>query len=136
MDKKPPIGDALRLLRIRKGLTQTAASKFPGSPDFRTLSHWETRRKMPSLTLLMGYLAALDLDLHDLQDALDQVLGSSSPMSERFGELVEQVNRLAHVVEDLGDRRQVVLEQRLLALESANGTAPGDALAMAGEGAT
>lgn len=71
------IADALRLLRTREGLTQTAASKRPGAPDFRTLSHWETRRKMPSLKLLNRYLISLDYDFHDLQDALDQIEGKT-----------------------------------------------------------
>ena len=70
-----PIAEALRLIRTRAGLTQTAASKRDGAPDFRTLSHWETRRKLPSIGLLYRYLGALDLDFRDLQDALDQVAG-------------------------------------------------------------
>ncbi len=65
--------EALRLLRTRKGLTQTAASKREGAPDFRTLSQWETKRKLPSLKLLRAYLTSLDLDFYDLQHALDQV---------------------------------------------------------------
>ncbi len=69
------IAEALRLLRTREGLTQTAASKREGAPDFRTLSHWETRRKHPSLKLLAGYLRSLGFDFRDLQDALDQVEG-------------------------------------------------------------
>ncbi len=69
------IAEALRLLRTREGLTQTAASKREGAPDFRTLSHWETRRKLPSMKLLAGYLSSLELDFHDLQDALDQIEG-------------------------------------------------------------
>ena len=69
------IGDALRLLRTRRSLTQTAAAKREGAPDFRTLSQWETRRKLPSMRLLTSYLDSLGCDLHDLQDALDQVNG-------------------------------------------------------------
>ncbi len=64
------IAEALRLLRSRQGLTQAAASRREGAPDFRTLSHWETRRKMPSLKLLHGYLGSRGLDFYDLQDAL------------------------------------------------------------------
>ncbi len=69
--------EALRLLRTRTGLTQTAASKVEGAPDFRTLSHWETRRKLPSLKLLRRYLTSLDLDFSDLQEALNQVEGTA-----------------------------------------------------------
>ncbi len=73
------IAEALRLLRTREGLTQTGVSKREGAPDFRTLSHWETRRKMPSLRLLDGYLRSMGFDFHDLQDALDQIEGRESP---------------------------------------------------------
>ena len=105
-----PIGPALRLLRTRKKLTQTAAGQLAGAPDFRVLSHWERGRKCPSFRLLAKYLAALELDFHDLQDAFDQVLNAPSPMRDRLAELGAQV-------EDLTERRQVVLERRLLRIE-------------------
>ncbi len=79
-----PIAEALRLMRIREGLTQTAASKLEGAPDFRTLSHWETRHKLPSVRLLRSYLGSLDLDLRDLQEALEQVEGTG-PKRLRHG---------------------------------------------------
>ncbi len=84
------IAEALRLLRTRKGLTQTAASKREGAPDFRTLSHWETRRKMPSLKLLNGYLLSLGLDFHDLQDALDQIEGRTPKRLELADKLLRE----------------------------------------------
>ncbi len=102
--------DAPRLIRARRGLTQTAASKLDGAPDFRTLSHWETRRKLPSLRLLTGYLEALGLDFHDLQDVLDQV-GRVGATTGRLGELTGQVDRLARVCEDL-ERRLFMLERQ------------------------
>ena len=82
------IADALRLLRTREGLTQTAASKREGAPDFRTLSHWETRRKMPSLKLLGAYLLSLGFDFHDLQDALDQIEGKTPKRLEQADTLL------------------------------------------------
>ena len=106
-----PIAEALRLLRIRTGLTQTAAGSLDGAPDFRTLSHWETRRKYPSLKLLIGYLQAMNLDFHDLQDALNQVKGFGTTVA-RIDELDGQIDRLARAIEDLTERRQVVLELR------------------------
>lgn len=84
------IAEALRLLRTRAGLTQTAASKREGAPDFRTLSHWETRRKMPSLKLLSGYLFSLGLDFHDLQDALDQIEGKTPKRLELADKLLNE----------------------------------------------
>ncbi|MCP3964690.1 MAG: hypothetical protein GY719_43235 [bacterium] len=93
------IAGALRLIRTRAELTQTAASKLPGAPDFRTISHWETRRKLPSLRLLIGYLRALDLDLCNLQEALDQISGR------------EAEERAAL------DRRLIDVERRLAVLE-------------------
>ena len=84
------IAEALRLLRTRKGLTQTAASKAEGAPDFRTLSHWETRRKMPSLKLLDAYLRSLGYDFHDLQDALDQIEGKTPKRLELADKLLKE----------------------------------------------
>ncbi len=84
------IADALRLLRTREGLTQTAASKREGAPDFRTLSHWETRRKMPSLKLLGAYLISLGYDFHDLQDALDQIEGKTPKRLELADKLLRE----------------------------------------------
>ncbi|MCP3962626.1 MAG: helix-turn-helix domain-containing protein, partial [bacterium] len=106
------LADALRLIRTRKRLTQTAISKIEGAPDSRTLSHWETRRKVPTMRLLTRYLEALGLDLHDLQDALDQA-GQVGTTVRRIGELDGQLDCLARVVEDLAERRMVVLEKRL-----------------------
>ena len=84
------IAEALRLLRSREGLTQTAASKRPGAPDFRSISHWETRRKMPSLKLLNAYLHSLGHDFHDLQDALDQIEGKIPKRLELADKLLRQ----------------------------------------------
>ncbi len=117
MSKKgPPVGSlgaALRELRKASGIkTQTAASQRPGAPDFRTLSHWETGRKDPSLPLLMGYLAALGFDFYDLQDAIDQVDEADGSAESRLRELGGQVDRLARVAEDLAERRLPVLERR------------------------
>ncbi len=103
-----PIAEALRLIRRRKGLTQVAASKLDGAPDFRTLSHWETRRKSPSLRLLSGYLSSLGLDFSDLQQALDEVTG-------RKDSYIGEGRYLALVPAD----RFTALGQRLEALASA-----------------
>ncbi len=92
MDESLPIGEALRLIRTRQGLTQQAASKLGGAADFRTLSHWETGRKVPSLRLLVPYLHSLGLDLVDLQAALDQVQGQPAALtSERLATTVENL---------------------------------------------
>ncbi len=104
-----PIAEALRELRERRKLTQTAAGQIGGAPDHRTLSHWETGRKQPSLRLLAGYLEALGLDFRDLQDAMDQVDGSAL---QRIDEIAGQVDRLARVCENLGERRLTVVERR------------------------
>ncbi len=112
------LADALRLLRTAQGLTQTAAGKLDGAPDFRTLSHWETRRKLPGLRLLAGYLEALGLDFHDLQDALDAVARVRGSTVRRLDELAGQVDCLARVCYDLVERRQVVLERRSVKAEA------------------
>ncbi len=93
------IAEALSLLRAKLGLTQTAATRRAGVPDYRTLSHWEKDRKHPRLELLYGYLKGLGLDFCDLQDALNEV-EAPSPTGCRAG-----LERL--------ERRGVVLERRL-----------------------
>ena len=97
-----PISNALRLIRTRTGLTQTAAAKREGAPDFRTLSHWETRRKLPSLKLLHSYLGALGLDFSDLQDALDQIEGRAPKrLRGDLEEIRQQLGALEGRVEQL-----------------------------------
>ena len=96
------IASALRLIRTRQQLTQTAASKLDGAPDFRTLSHWETRRKLPSLALLYRYLGALGLDFGDLQVALDlvekkppkRIRSGLERIDRRLGELEDRIQQL------------------------------------------
>ncbi len=103
------IAEALRMLRTRAGLTQTAASKREGAPDHRTLSHWETRRKLPSLKLLNEYLRSLGLDFSDLQEALEQVEGSGQSMLQK---------------------KVVELEERIVLLEQQVSTTNGDVQAL------
>ena len=126
------IAEALRLLRTREGLTQTAASKREGAPDFRTLSHWETRRKLPSMKLLAGYLSSLGLDFHDLQDALDQIEGkvpkrlelAEKLLMEGVDELVDDpdfVRRVTSALEhELGQKLER-MERRVRELEERAG---------------
>ncbi|MCP3963663.1 MAG: hypothetical protein GY719_37985, partial [bacterium] len=86
--------------------------------DFRTISHWETARKLPSLPLLARYLGALGLSFHDLQDALDQVRGWSS--DQRVDELAGEVEGLAGRVDELEGLVERVAERlagRVLELE-------------------
>ncbi len=122
------IAEALRLLRTRESLTQTAASKREGAPDFRTLSHWETRRKLPSLKLLAGYLRSLGLDFHDLQDALDQIEGKTPKRLELADKLLtegleklgvdpEFCRRVASSLDDEVTPRLEELERRVRELE-------------------
>lgn len=88
-----PIADALRLLREGEKLTQTEVAKR-GGPDFRTISHWETGRKMPSLTLLLRFLDALELDLHDLQAAFNQLANRPDKLTSRFTTIERRLNAL------------------------------------------
>ena len=91
------VGEALRLLRVRAGLTQRAASKLEGAPDYRTLSHWENGHKTPSFMLLETYLGLLGFDFGDLQQALDQVNGRSET---RFDREIRKVNRRVAELEE------------------------------------
>ncbi|MEM7350404.1 MAG: helix-turn-helix transcriptional regulator [Acidobacteriota bacterium] len=88
------IGQALRLLRQRVGISQTEAARR-GGPDFRTISHWETGRKHPSLRLLLRYLTTLEFSLHDLQDALDQLAERPiGDLQERLTDIEKRVGIL------------------------------------------
>ena len=99
----PPIGDALRLIRTRMCLTQTAAaSRGPGAPNFRSISKWETRRKLPSLRALYRYLISLGLDLHDLQEAIDQLEGRS------VGDMAKITWRVVKVERRLGEVERMI----------------------------
>ena len=93
-----PIGQALRLLRARVGITQ---SEVParGGPDHRTISHWETDRKQPSLKLLAQYLAALGYDFHDLQNAFDQLENRQGSLHRRLVDIELRLSAL-----EIGER--------------------------------
>ena len=96
MSAKPddlPIGQALRLLREDIGITQTEVARR-GGPDFRTISHWETGRKHPSLRLLIRYLEAIGRDLHDLQAAFDQLAKRPDRLTSRFTAIERRLNAL------------------------------------------
>ena len=95
-----PISEALRSIRRRKKLTQAAAGRLPGAPDFRVISHWETGRTVPSLHLLINYLASLGLDFHDFQDALDQASGSvlSETIARQFGAIEERLVAMENAI--------------------------------------
>ncbi len=119
MSEPLPIAEALRHLRQRLKLTQlAAAARSEGSPDFRTLSHWETAHKQPSLPLLARYLSGLELDFHDLQDALDQVRGWST--GQRVDEIAGEIEGLAGRVDEVEGLIERVAERlagRVLELE-------------------
>ncbi len=96
------VAEALRLLRTRRGLTQAAASQLEGAPNVRTVCHWETGRKIPSLKFLIPYLGSLGLDLVDLQDALDEVrapypAGCRAGLDELEQRVAEMERRLSRV---------------------------------------
>ncbi len=88
-----PISQALRLLRVRVGVTQTRVAQ-QGGPDFRTISHWETGRKHPSLRLLAQYLAALECDFHDLQDELDHLGKRPGSLKSRLVDIEQRLGAL------------------------------------------
>ncbi len=88
-----PIQQALRLLRTRLGVTQTEVDQR-GGPDYRTISHWETGRKHPSLRLLAQHLAALECDFHDLQDALDQLGKHPGGLQSRLVTIEQRLSAL------------------------------------------
>ncbi len=98
------VGPALRQLRSGLGLTQSAAAEQAGTPGFRAVSHWETGRKTPSLTLVYQYLKGLGLDFHDLQDALDrQEGGRATGGYEALAARLEEVEQRLATLEEEDD---------------------------------
>ncbi len=80
------LGEALRLLRVQRGLTRSAAAKLEGAPRLRTLSRWESRRELPAMESVNAYLAALGAGVRELLEALEKV--------ERLPDAVESAEHL------------------------------------------
>ena len=97
-----PIAAALRLLRQSESLSKVEIARR-GGPDHRSISHWETGRKKPSLDKLYCYLNALNLTFHDLQSALDQINSQPAKLSDRLSEIE---NRLTVLEKGLMTRRR------------------------------
>ncbi len=95
-DDVVPIGEALRLIRVRVGSDQAEVTRR-GGPDFWTIARWEEGEETPSLSQVAQYLATLQLNFYDFQDALDQ-------LAQRPGHLLE---RLATI-----ERRLSIVERR------------------------
>lgn len=75
--KPQRLGQALRSLRDRQSLTQVAVANKARLTK-AMLSCYETGVQFPSLQSLAATLGALGANLHDLQEALDQVPEPSS----------------------------------------------------------
>ncbi len=84
---------ALRVLRTRAKVTQAELTRR-GGPDFRSISHWETGRKQPSLQNLVKLLNSMGADLGDLQEVLDQLAGTPAPTLERLKRLEQRIDVL------------------------------------------
>ena len=108
------IGDALRILRVRRGLPQKRAGALEGAPDWRTLSHWETGRKTPSFPLLSTYLEVLGFNFIDLEEAIQQANGGSPT---RLRDEIEALRKVQAEQEE----RLAEYEERLRRLESRPG---------------
>ncbi len=66
------LGQALRLLRSRLGVTQVSIAERAGLTK-AMLSCYETGSQLPSMQSLASTLKALGGDFHQLQEALDEV---------------------------------------------------------------
>ncbi len=87
-----PLSQSQTPLRLVPGSTDT-----PAGQDFRGISQWETGRKMPSLKMLLRYLDALGLDLHDLQatfDAFDQMVKRPGGLRSRITDVERRLSVL------------------------------------------
>lgn len=63
------LAERVRILRIEKGLTQEALAHRMGR-DQQTIQRLETARTNPTLTFLQEVADALEVDLRDLLDDL------------------------------------------------------------------
>ena len=74
MDNPVSLGKALRLLRTRQRQTQTVIADTAGITK-AMFSSYERGVHLPSIPSLFALLNALNGDLYDLQDVLDEVEG-------------------------------------------------------------
>jgi transcriptional regulator with XRE-family HTH domain len=100
------LGLALRSLRERKGLTQRDLANIAGLSD-AAISKIETGRRLPDGRSLNHLLRALEVDLHELALALDEVNGRAAQVPPpQFwingdGERVRLFRALANITERL-----------------------------------
>lgn len=108
---------ALHLLRSSRGLTQRQVARAIRVPP-STVSAWEMGRRQPSLERLGQFADLLEIDLGDLDDALE--LAGAFPVRRRLPEVVFAPQRIAEAL--LGPGRSaprhplVVLLEQLFAL--------------------
>lgn len=114
------LGPALRLLRDRRRIRQYQLAELAGVTK-AMLSSYETGSSIPSLQSLSSILHALNSDLHELQQAMDAVVGGRPENGEDRGTALEQPRGEAREVpmttpsvealEEAGKRQVRVLER-------------------------
>ena len=119
---------ALRLLRERQGFSQAELAAALGVA-VSTVSSWERGARMPSLPALAALADRLDLDLGDLDRALDHVNGRLRPAPMRDQatpiDLHEMARQIAGRSGALGSDKEVAILHLLEALERTFGARGG-----------
>jgi transcriptional regulator with XRE-family HTH domain len=100
------IGAAIRQLRERRGLSQSAVARMRDKDDQSRMSKVERGVQQPSLDLLDSYLVALEAHPYELVDALLE----KEPTAEEIAEQALGAYRLGALSEA---EREFVLEQIL-----------------------
>jgi|GEM_PF-1677648 len=64
------IGAGIRLLRKRRGLSQSAIARLRGKDDQSRMSKVERGQQLPTMDLLDSYIETMDADPYELADAM------------------------------------------------------------------
>jgi transcriptional regulator with XRE-family HTH domain len=114
MNWQPALGAALRLLRIRRDLSQTRVAAASGITK-AMISSFETGKQIPSLNSLGAILRALESDLRDLQAILDHVEPSLFGLTDAkrvraqaVEDLSRQFHEMSRVFQNIGSTLEVL----------------------------
>ena len=83
------LGPALRLLRHRRGLMQYQLAEKAGITK-AMISSYEVGKHLPALDTLSRMLRSMECDLHELQNAMDEMEASPVPLPARLRQPEEE----------------------------------------------
>ncbi len=95
------IGSAIRLLRERRGLSQSEMARQRGMDDQSRMSKVERGKQLPAMDLLDSYLETMDVDPYELADAMfgeeqdPEVIAEHMLRAARLGKLPPMERKFA-----------------------------------------